>query len=460
MKTELLLIVIFLMCFSVLPAPSQVSRNPKVFTVNSTADTFDAAPGNGACADAGGQCTLRAAIAEANASPLPNDAIIFALSNPSTIDLTLGEMPLQGQYSIIGPGPDRLTIQRSLQAGTPDFRLFRMQGGGNIDIHGVTFRNGKATLGGAFYVDTSTLRLHNVVVADNQATDGGGVYSLGGSLRVTSCLFHSNTATGSGGAILLAAGTKTYLGSLISNTTITNNHGQVIGAIANYRHLDLENSTITNNTSVENASGVYNSQAGSVNVLSTIIGNNTMPQFTLSGAFVSGGHNIITDARNSTGFSDGNNGDRVGINNSIDPLLGPLADNGGGIQTRALLPGSIAIDAGTGGCSLGRYEQRVRYNRCAGNGVDIGAFELNASNEPQFISFYIPLAASNESGAFYANTPVILIDPVTGERRHSIVNLKGEFTFYDVDYGVISVIEVRSKRRLAKAVIPFSLLSY
>lgn len=37
------------------------------FTVNSTADAVDAALGDGVCATAGGQCTLRAAIQEANA---------------------------------------------------------------------------------------------------------------------------------------------------------------------------------------------------------------------------------------------------------------------------------------------------------------------------------------------------------------------------------------------------------
>ena len=39
------------------------------FAVNNTADVVDAAPGNGVCATAGGVCTLRAAIQEANADP-------------------------------------------------------------------------------------------------------------------------------------------------------------------------------------------------------------------------------------------------------------------------------------------------------------------------------------------------------------------------------------------------------
>ena len=37
------------------------------FTVDSTADASDANPGNGTCAAAGGACTLRAAVEEANA---------------------------------------------------------------------------------------------------------------------------------------------------------------------------------------------------------------------------------------------------------------------------------------------------------------------------------------------------------------------------------------------------------
>src|SRR5262245_38281091 len=53
------------------------------FTVNSTADAPDLAPGNGLCATATGICTLRAAIQEANAHP--NDA-----SGPDSISLPAG----------------------------------------------------------------------------------------------------------------------------------------------------------------------------------------------------------------------------------------------------------------------------------------------------------------------------------------------------------------------------------
>ncbi len=44
-----------------------VNADAAIFLVNTTADTQDAAAGNGVCADASGACSLRAAITEANA---------------------------------------------------------------------------------------------------------------------------------------------------------------------------------------------------------------------------------------------------------------------------------------------------------------------------------------------------------------------------------------------------------
>lgn len=467
MKFPVVLLSTLFCALAVVSTPAQ-RINATVFTVNSTADSFDALPGDGACADAQGRCTFRAAVAEVNAEAQIQDAIIFALPNPSTIDLTLGEIVVQAQVVILGPGPDRLTIQRSFDTGTPEFRLMRLVGGGgtNLDMRGVTLKNGKAPQGGAIYVDQTTLRMTNVVITGNQAADGGGVYSYGGSTRITRSLFHSNTATGAGGAIVFAAGAVQAPESVLSNSTITNNQAQSIGAIGNARSLTLVNNTITHNSAAD-ISGVSTLANGTTYVLNTIIGSNPMPTVTLSGAFVSRGNNIITDARNSTGFLDGVLNDRVGNGNSIDPMLGPLADNGGGLLTRSLLPGSIAINAGNncaanGNCGLPPgtnvqlpHDQRLRYSRLAGGVVDIGAFELNATNEPWFISFQSSLVSVGESGSFYVNSPVVMTDVVTGQKRHSLVNLTGEFRFYDVEWTGTSVIEIRTKRRLPFAVKVF-----
>ncbi|HWC58614.1 MAG TPA: choice-of-anchor Q domain-containing protein [Verrucomicrobiae bacterium] len=98
----------------------------------------------------------------------------------------------------------------------------------------------------------------------------------------------------------------------------------------------------------------------------------------------------------------GKNGDIVGTTNSvIDPLIGPLADNGGPTLTVALQPGSPAIDAGDdtvlGMVSL---DQRGK-PRQFGAHVDIGAYELVSPS-----SMLLTSVSSNGGFGFsFTNTP-------------------------------------------------------
>jgi hypothetical protein len=71
-------------------------------------------PGNGLCADAGGLCTLRAALQEANA--LAGDEIIN-FSVTGTINLT-GALPdITSNMNIDGPGSASLTVRRDTDRG-------------------------------------------------------------------------------------------------------------------------------------------------------------------------------------------------------------------------------------------------------------------------------------------------------------------------------------------------------
>ena len=87
-------------------------------------------------------------------------------------------------------------------------------------------------------------------------------------------------------------------------------------------------------------------------------------------------------------------GNLLGTNSSpVNPMLEPLADNGGQTLTHALLPGSPAINAGDPAAVAGSgqtplYDQRgMGFPRIVGGRVDIGAFEsAPSSSAPVFTS--------------------------------------------------------------------------
>jgi titin len=68
-KGALLVVAVVLGACVVLAAAAGAPASGTTFVVNSSGDTPDAHPGDGACADSGGHCSLHAAIMEANALP-------------------------------------------------------------------------------------------------------------------------------------------------------------------------------------------------------------------------------------------------------------------------------------------------------------------------------------------------------------------------------------------------------
>ena len=99
--------------------------------------------------------------------------------------------------------------------------------------------------------------------------------------------------------------------------------------------------------------------------------------------------------------------------NQINPMLGPLQDNGGPTETMALLPGSPAIGAGNAnlavvanGVPLQSDQRGQGYPRTTNGTVDIGAHEsetwtittLTSSSDPslhsQSVTFTATVASS------------------------------------------------------------------
>ena len=105
-----------------------------------------------------------------------------------------------------------------------------------------------------------------------------------------------------------------------------------------------------------------------------------------------------------TGLINGVYGNLVGTAAApIDPLLGPLADNGGPTQTLAVLAGSPALDAGNNALSLNFDQRGAGFARVSGTAADIGAFEHQVS----------PPAIGDQCADQRRRCPAITVDRVS-----------------------------------------------
>jgi hypothetical protein len=147
--------------------------------------------------------------------------------------------------------------------------------------------------------------------------------------------------------------------------------------------VEIVNSTITGNHALKGGGGIASGQGyapiseqvalGRMTLHNTVVAGNTSDAGTANchvkaQVIASLGHNLASD--------DSCFLTAPGDVPKTDPLLGPLADNGGPTQTVALRAGSPAIDtADAAACP--DHDQRGT-KRPAGSGCDIGAFEYVA----------------------------------------------------------------------------------
>jgi hypothetical protein len=202
---------------------------------------------------------------------------------------------------------------------------------------------------------------------------GGALFNDAGSVSLTDCTFTANSARGGGngdpgmglgGAVFNLNGTLQLTDCTLAGNTVANGNG---GALYNLAH--------------EVSEGVDNANAASVTLVDTILygssGGNDLACEQRAGA---GAATVTATSANLVGqygTIGGGTIDGSGIS-TADPLLAPLAYNGGPTPTMALLPNSPAIDAGDP--SDTRADQR---GVAVQNGRrDIGAFERQGVNLP------------------------------------------------------------------------------
>ena len=242
--------------------------------------------------------------------------------------------------------------------------------------------------------------------AAGQDANGGGIGTRG-RLTISGSTFAGNTADGAGGGLFVGfarypmhfeAPTAVLIAQSISNSTFTGNSARVGGGIAT-ESIDttLTNSTLAfNDTAVGGALMIVHggtaNYAYSLDLESTIIAGNA------TGATPSHAADLATDPRITLTVVGANN--LIGAADAAivlppdtlhdDPLLLPLADNGGPTWTMALEPASPAIDTGNDVANLATDQRGGGYMRVYGAASDIGAYELQPKPDVIFGNGFDP----------------------------------------------------------------------
>jgi len=254
---------------------------------------------------------------------------------------------------------------------------------GSVAITASTIGGNTATnLGGGIDNDEdAVLSIAGSTVRDNAATQGGGIScGYSGTITITASTIVGNTAADGGGGLR-------NLGSAVSieSGTLARNGANFAGGILNFgAPMLIRNTIVAGNSTATTVPDAY-------------------------GSFTSQGYNLVGVGAGATGFTAA--GDRVGgAASPIDPLLGPLQDNGGPTFTLALLPGSPALDGGD--VSLGGTHDQRGVARPQGGRIDIGAFESSIQTDTTAEKPILDVADASgpENGPIALNIDAALVD--------------------------------------------------
>jgi hypothetical protein len=357
--------------------------------------------------------SLRQAILDANTASGDN-IINFSVTVPGTINLSSALPDLSTNIDIQGPGANLLTVRRDTGGS---YRIFTVPTGATVGISGLTVSDGQDS----GISNAGTLTLSNATLRDNSAGEGGGLYNSG-TATVAACTFTGNHGDWSGSA-LYNIGTLTLSNSTVSGNIClsTDDWWGGYGCIGSEGTTVITSCTISGNTG--NAGGIYTAWAsyvGTLKLQNTIVAGNTFSD--IVGDIVSLGHNLI----GSTSYSNGVRPD-LGDRLNVDPLLGPLQDNGGPTLTRAAVPGSPAIDAGDN-TGAPTFDQRgPGFDRIVNGTIDIGAYELQ---EASTVSTTTTLTSSPNPSDYYLQAvtftaTVTAADPHAGTPTGTVTFMEG-----------------------------------
>jgi Right handed beta helix region len=283
---------------------------------------------------------------------------------------------------------------------TCEDNVFLQDGSGLLTVRNLVITGGRASGNGGGIFAAGPVTVNNSTIAFNQANAAGGGIGSNGVVTVTNSTVDSNSSSGEGGGIHLGPASHVLT---LTNSTVSNNVGGGIGTPPNdpEASVTVVNSTVTRNRLVDLGGGIFSSGSTTL-VYATVVDNSANTAFSNidTGSLASFGSvvargaegNCLANPTTSHGynFSDDDTcrfAEPTDREDAGDPLLGPLAANGGGTRTLLPQPGSPLIDAiatvscqGNGAAGITADQRGVA--RPQGPGCDIGAVEVEVSIPP------------------------------------------------------------------------------
>jgi CSLREA domain-containing protein len=344
-----------------------------------------------------------------------NGAAIYNGANPATSPLTVNNSTFTANNANQSGGgiENRFSNQLTVNGSTFDANGANNFGGGIHNIaSGVVFVNDSTFTGNVANTgaainndDTGSLTITRTIISGNHAVVGGGISNKNGGLDVYNSTISGNDASEGGGAYNHVA-TMNFYNSTISGNTATSIGGGIYYTFQGQSNGTIQNCTITGNHGPNGGGVMVFNGSSVVRAGNTILAGNTGSQGPdLYGTIYSSGYNILGTTGGTYANFVATTGDQVGQFSVINPLLGPLQNNGGPTKTHLPLTGSPAIDSGN---AFGETGDQRGFTRTVNGTTDIGAVEIQ--NAPTQISAFAGSPQSVMEGTAFAPLQARVLD--------------------------------------------------
>jgi len=375
--------------------------------------------------------SLRAALASAASAGSGNvtfDPTVFATAQ--TISLTSGTLTIPSYTSITGA---------TSGGGATLTNLLTVNGGSGRSGQFSVFTVNSGTTGAAI---SNVIITNGVGTLNSGPVVGGAIFNNGG-LTVTDSTFSGNSVgTNSEGGAIANAGTLTVIGcTFVGNSAGSSGGG---GAIVNSSTLTVTNSTFSTNSAGTGGIGGAILNAGIMTLTSDTFSGNSVGAGGFGGAIFDA---EVMTVNNSIFSQDGDECDGTACptsnlgGNLVDPtgtqaLLAPLGSYGGPTQTMILLPGSLAICAGSAstvasagiatdqrGVALALTTSNASTYTGVGGYCSAGFLDMGAVETGYAIAFVQQPPATVFTGAVFSPSPAVQLSESGASIALSGVNI-------------------------------------